>query len=297
MGLDLSKSVTFLPCLYLVTKFLLLVTLLHYSFETASSATAFQLRNQAGARLPGLVLLLLALYEQAIDAWIFQKLSLEGLYAGACPVSTHVLRDVLVVVNFFYFSHAQYKDCAANHAEFVLIVSLWIAASIAAFTLELLSCRNEPAYSRYLGPSIRLACTQLTYLCVAGIVSGPCMLGNLAQSGLADVTLRALVYTLFVTSRSYVRTFMRHTTAANTAPNVVAFSFVFVVDVRTVYAVVLLFITAHLALVARGARAEDTTAGTAAGGAMDIDPLLAAKLKEMEAGMGKAPPGRRRNIF
>jgi hypothetical protein len=30
---------------------------------------------------------------------------------------------------------------------------------------------------------------------------------------------------------------------------------------------------------------------------MDIDPLLAAKLKEMEAGMGKAPPGRRRNIF
>ena len=218
MGLDLSKSVTFLPCLYLVTKFLLLVTLLHYSFETASSATAFKLRNQAGARLPGLVLLLLALYEQAIDGWIFHKLNLEGLYAGACPVSTHVLRDVLVVVNFFYFSHAQYHDCAANHAEFVLIVSLWIAASIAAFTLELLSCRNEPAYSRYLGPSIRLACTQLTYLCVAAIVSGPCMLGNLAQSGLADVTLRALVYTLFVTSRSYVRTFMRHTTAANTAP-------------------------------------------------------------------------------
>jgi hypothetical protein len=64
--------------------------------------------------------------------------------------------------------------------------------------------------------------------------------------------------------------------------------------VRTVYAVVLLFVAAHLALVARGARAEDTTA---AGGAMDIDPLLAAKLKEMEAGMGKAPPGRRRNIF
>jgi hypothetical protein len=294
MGLDVSKSVTFIPCLYISGKFILLVTLMHASLETTSTDRAFQLKTQANTRLPGLLLLLLALYENFIDGWIFQRLNLDGLCSGASPVSTHVVRDVLLVLHFFYFSHAQYKECTPNHAEFLLTVTLWILASILAFVLELLSCRNEGAYTKYFGGAVRTVCTQVTYVCVAALVSGPCMLGNLAQAGVSDITLRALIYTLFVTSRSYVRAFMRQNSMGNTAPNAVSFSFVFVVDMRTVYAVVFLFVASHLALLTRGPRLEE---GGAPGKAVDIDPLLAAKLKEMEAGMGKPAPGRRRNIF
>lgn len=267
------------------------------SLQSTTHEGAFALKKMSNNHWVEFVLLILALYENAVDAWVFKKLRIEYTSLIDCPVSTNVIGDVVIVIYFFFFPRFQNRKCSGNLTKFLCITFVWIFCSMTTFFLELLSCRNEKIYLCYYGGSLRAILTQICFFCAAMMVTEPCMLDSIEHVGMVDISVRTLLYTLFVTSRCYSRNFVRENSRLTTAPNLVLFTHIFFVNAKTLFTVMLVFVVSHFSLLKIWGRVDDTKAPSLPSNEVHIDAAIAAKLKEMEAGMGPPQPGRRRYIF
>lgn len=303
MPIDLTKSTTFVPAVWILTKLVCTLVLVQLSFEESSGATlALSLRSHS--RIPETLLVFLAIQEFPIDGFILSKVEIATHQPHNRRIgSTSVAVDILLAMYLFYSSRPHVVTCQSKNWVPMIALACWAFFSFAVFACDIVPV----SFYKSVTPVTLSRCkTFLLCVCLACAAvswTDPCFLVSKSMLSLHDLNARSVLYAMIVISRYYIK----HSTSQNWdlehISNLILFGHTFVVNVTVFYVFVVGVVFMHVVLLLN---LRDETRGSssnvdmpilptkAQGAVPDIDAHTLEKLREMEMGLQNLQSNRRR---
>ena len=201
MPLDIHKSVTFIPCLYMFLKTSWFICMVQ-SIVDAQNAASGTLSFQTNTNTAQFFLWLSMLLESSLDRVATTQTDLACIFTKPeTSTSISLITDSFVVFFYVYDASVALKECASPTAVYVqFFFVVWALAALCIGSIETISAAKPETWTQQKLHA--LACCFLL-VAIAVIFSSQCRMPFLQQFNLNAACLRIFLYSVLVTWRSY----------------------------------------------------------------------------------------------
>ena len=290
MPIDVSRTVTFVPCAYILLKLLWTLFLIQVSFEMSSKG-AFKLTLRPDSRVTECLLVLTAMHEGLLDGVVFTKTESNTPVTQRAFCPGILTRDLVLVVYMLYFYREAARLCQEQSAYDFSALVVWVLCSILLFVYEIVKAVSPHKVQGAMACSASWVVVALVSVSMSVLFSDACLLSSLKMVSYTNLCLRSFAYTALVVSRCYLQTNSKDGHRTGIASNIMIFSHLFVLKNTTAALVFFVFLACHGLLLLNFAQTEGKPveevedSGRSAKTPPPLNPDLLAKLHEMEAGM------------
>lgn len=302
MGLDFSQSLTFLPILYVVSKFLLLVFLLNACFEVEQNEKSFAFHRKDGSRLEQTVFWIFWLHESIFDTQFMKRIKIGvNIFDYYADFKMDLYQDVGNLIVLLFYSTLTKQACPdSNSWESLIPLVIWIVLSFCLFFMELIHTRASEYVSwidmtkkQYVYTSL----VRFKVIIIAIFLSDFCLNipERLFQNNLFLVKI--LVYSILMTIRLYLYLNRADEPSVPVSKNFVFFAFIFFLSPALLCMVLglYMFVIGSAFFFQSSTKLASSAASTQDSSSIYIDPVMMAKLQEMEK--GALQTRKRSNVF
>jgi len=287
MPFDISKTETFVPFLWILSKAITVVSLfgllsvdwLHWNITDAATPPPATTAGLVSATIPttvwfgawdrllAVLVMVLVLCERGLDMLIIsrsdvtQKVTKKTLTG----LNTHIVNDVCVWFGLVYAVRKQQNVCVqGRHGPGLMLASLlWFACGLLLFILEIQLKRkqlhheldrNRHPFGKGVLANFMLAASPVLYyvgivVLMAISITSPCLHHVFLEMAYTEFRLRLLLYALYVCGRCYTQG-IPGDSYVDEMPNLVLFGWLVLLPIVLVYISMAVSAAAYVRLIA-----------------------------------------------